>query len=197
MNKILVTYATNSGTTADVAVSIEEQLQLGGLDAKVFPLNQVESLEGYDAIVLGGPMIVGWHREAVDFLKKNRETLSKLPVALFVTCVSLTETGETDLDGVPLYVDEKLPKAPKNPDRLSFKEKHTTVSNYMRPVLKAVPQVEPVSLGIFGGRLEIYRLKWWQALFVMLVIQAQPGDRRNWEAIRAWGSDLANTLHKS
>ena len=45
-------------------------------------------------------------------------------------------------------------------------------------------------MGVFGGRLEYGRLPWWAVLFVMLVIQAPAGDRRNWDAIRAWAAGL-------
>jgi hypothetical protein len=42
--------------------------------------------------------------------------------------------------------------------------------------------------------LEYGRLKWWAVLFVMLIIQAPAGDRRNWEAIRAWAAGLPAAL---
>jgi menaquinone-dependent protoporphyrinogen IX oxidase len=47
-----------------------------------------------------------------------------------------------------------------------------------------------VSLGVFGGRLEYGRLKWWAVLFVMVIIQAPAGERRNWAAIRSWAAGL-------
>jgi len=60
----------------------------------------------------------------------------------------------------------------------------------VRPMLKAAPTVKPVSIGLFKGRLEFYRLKILPLLFTMLVIRAQPGDFRNWPVIRAWGAGL-------
>jgi hypothetical protein len=33
-------------------------------------------------------------------------------------------------------------------------------------------------------------MKWWQAPFVMFIIQAQPGDKRNWQAIETWAGGL-------
>ena len=47
---------------------------------------------------------------------------------------------------------------------------------------------------MFAGRLEYGRLKWWAVLFVMLIIQATAGDRRNWPAIRAWAAELPAAL---
>jgi hypothetical protein len=36
-----------------------------------------------------------------------------------------------------------------------------------------------------------------QMLFVLLVIQAQPGDRRNWPVIREWAAGLRAQLLNS
>jgi menaquinone-dependent protoporphyrinogen IX oxidase len=73
---------------------------------------------------------------------------------------------------------------------LSFKERYARLENYIRPILKAAHPVRPVEIGVFGGRLEYGRLKWWAVMFAMLVIQAPAGDRRNWEAIREWAAGL-------
>jgi menaquinone-dependent protoporphyrinogen IX oxidase len=135
-------------------------------------------------------MIMGWHREALGFLKKHRKALQRKPLAAFVMGMSLTQTGDTHVDGVPVYVDEKLAKPPETPGRLNFRERYATLSNYVRPILRAAQPGEPVSVGIFGGRLEYGRLKPWAVLFVMVIIQAQAGDRRNWPTIRAWAAGL-------
>lgn len=194
MSKILVAYATNTGTTADVARAIGEEIEKAGSDADVLELEQVGLVTEYDAVVLGAPMIMGWHRGAMSFLKRNQKMLSRLPVALFMTAMSLTRTGETSVDGVPIYVDANLAQPPKVEGRLSFRERYATVQGYLRPLLKAAPSVKPISVGFFGGRLDLYRLRWWQAVFVMLVIRAQPGEKRNWDAIREWARGLAPNL---
>jgi hypothetical protein len=49
-------------------------------------------------------------------------------------------------------------------------------------------------VGGSAPRLEYGRLKWWAVLFVMLIIQAQAGERRNWDAIRAWAARLPVAL---
>lgn len=195
MKKILVAYATNSGTTSNVAHIIGEEIEKSGAKVDVLPLEEITNLEGYDAVVIGAPMIVGWHRAALSFIKKQQAMLARIPVGLFITCINLTQTDETQVDGIPVTVDPRLAKPPVHKDRLSFKERYATVTNYVRPLIKAAPQVKPVNIGIFGGRLDIYRLKWWQALFVMVVIQAQPGEKRNWEAIKAWAGQLANSVN--
>jgi menaquinone-dependent protoporphyrinogen oxidase len=197
MKKILVVYATNSGTTAEVAKAVAEEIRKSGTQADTLPIAEIDGLESYSAVVLGAPMIMGWHRGAMQFLRKNKAALAKMPLAIFITCMNLTRTGETGLDGMPVYVDEQLARVPQKPGRLTFKEGYAQVKNYLGPVLKAAEPAKPVSVAFFGGRLDIYRLKWFQALFVMLVIQAKPGEHRNWEAIRAWAAGLPPLLTKS
>ena len=87
-------------------------------------------------------------------------------------------------------MDEKLPKPPRSDGQLNFRERYARLSNYLRPILVAIRPTKPVSIGVFGGRLEYGRLKWWAVLFAMLIIQAQAGDRRNWDAIREWAAGL-------
>ena len=188
--RILIAYTTNAGSTADVARMVGEELGKGGAAVEVTRLEQVASLESYSAAVIGGPMIVGWHRQALRFIKKNQAALSRLPVAYFITAASLTGLGETQVDGTPVVVDPVLSKPPRNPDRLSMKERYATVPNYLRPALKAAPAVRPLSVAFFGGRLDLYRLKWWQSLFVLLVIQAKPGGYHNEAFIREWAAGL-------
>jgi len=193
MEKILVTYSTFSGTTADVARTIAEEIKKNNEAWQITlkPLSEIDSLSGYDACVIGGPMIVGWHREVKNFLVKNRANLAGKPVALFATAMNLTQTGETSLNGVPIFIDAELAAYPKNPGKLSFKERYASIPNYVRPMLQAAGKVKPVSAALFGGRLDMYRLKWWAVIFVMLIIGAKPGEKRNWEAIRTWAKEVA------
>jgi len=197
MNRILIAYATNAGSTAKVAQVIGEELGRTGAQAQVCRLEKVTSVEPYDAVVVGAPMIMGWHSAAVKFVKKHQQALSHKPAAFFVTAMNLTQTNEKSIGAIPIYVDPALARPPKNPKRLSFKERYATVTNYLRPVLDAAPSVKPVSVGFFGGKLELYRLQLLQMLFVLLVIQAQPGDLRNWTAVREWATNLRPELSES
>jgi menaquinone-dependent protoporphyrinogen oxidase len=194
MKRILVTYATMAGSTAEVAQTVAEEIAKSGLQVNVMPLGEVKELQAYDGLVVGGPMIMGWHRGALRFLKKNRKAFDRIPLAVFVTAMSVTQSDDLDLDGVPVYVDEKLPKPPQKAGRLSFRERYALLANYLRPIVKATRPAKPASIGVFGGRLEYGRLKWWAVLFAMLVIQAPAGDRRNWDAIREWAADLPVAL---
>lgn len=190
MNKILVAYATMAGSTVEVAQAVGEEIAKSGVEVDVLPISEIQDLEGYDGVVVGGPMIMGWHRQAMGFIKKHRAAFQEIPLAAFVMAMSLTQTGVTSVDGIPVYVDEELPKPPVDEASLNFRERYAQVDKYLRPIIKATRPAKPVSIGVFGGRLEYGRLKWWAVLFVMLIIQAPAGDRRNWETIRSWAAGL-------
>jgi menaquinone-dependent protoporphyrinogen oxidase len=190
MRRILVSYATMAGSTADVAKAVGEQITKSGLQVDILPLSEVQDIHVYEGVVVGAPMIMGWHRDAIRFLKKHRDAFQRIPLAVFVTAMSLTQTDETSVDDVPVYVDAKLPKPPEKEGSLTFKERYARLVNYLRPILKAADPVKPVSMAVFGGRMEYGRLKWWAVLFAMLIIQAPAGDRRNWPAILEWSAGL-------
>jgi menaquinone-dependent protoporphyrinogen oxidase len=194
MKRILVAYATMAGSTVDVAQAIAEEIAGPDVQVDRLPLSEVKDLAAYDGVVLGGPMIMGWHRAALRFLRNNRRVFQRIPLAVFIMCMSLTETGETTVGGVPVYVDETLPKPPETAGHLSFRERYAQLTNYVRPILRASGPVKPVSVAVFGGRMDYGRLKWWAVLFAMQVIRAPAGDRRNWTAIRSWAAQLPVAL---
>jgi menaquinone-dependent protoporphyrinogen oxidase len=195
MKKVLVTYATMSGSTAEVALAVGEVLIHLGNEVDILPLEKVGDLSAYNAVIVGAPMVMGWHRSALQFLARNRAALRRTPLAAFATGMSLTSAGETEVNGVPVFADETLAKPAKNAGRLSLKERHTDINHYAAPIIKAAGAAHPVSVAFFGGRLEYMRLKLPAKLFVMLVIQASPGDRRNWDAIRSWAGSLPQLLN--
>jgi menaquinone-dependent protoporphyrinogen IX oxidase len=193
--KILVAYTTNAGTTAEVAQVVGEELaKETSLLVDIKRLEEVESIEPYAAVVIGAPMIFGWHREAIRFVKKHQGTLSRLPVAYFITAMNLTRTEETSLDGISLSVDPVVARPVKKAGRLTFKERYSLPSNYLRPILKAAPRIRPVAVGFFGGKLAMYGMKWWQVLFVLAFIQTQQGGSHNLPFIREWAASLWNQL---
>ena len=67
MKRILVTYATMAGSTAEVARMLGSELSARGCQVEVLPIEKVRDLSGYQGIIVGGPMIMGWHRAAWAF----------------------------------------------------------------------------------------------------------------------------------
>ena len=90
MKRILVAYSTNAGSTAEVAEAVRKNLEGPQVEVQILPIEQVRDLDGYAGVVLGGPMIVGWHRRAARFFRARRRELARVPVALFFTALRVT-----------------------------------------------------------------------------------------------------------
>lgn len=194
MSRILVAYSTNAGSTAEVAETVAAALRQGGHTADVKTTAAAADLNGYDAVVVGAPMIFGWQKTARQFVKRHQGDLAGKKVAYFACAARLTHAAGETLPAVPLIVDPNLVSDPVKPGALSFKERFTTTGHYLHPMLGAAPGVKPLSVAFFKGKLEMFRLKWWQAAFVMIVVQGTAGDYRDWDAIRAWGEELGKVL---
>ena len=194
MSKILVAYATNAGSTAEVAAAVAETLTQAGHAAAALPIDQVNDLSAYDAVIIGAPMIFGWQAAARRFVRRNQAELARKKVAYFACAMRLTRVPNAPLPAMPLTLDINLVGEPAKSGSLSLKERFTALGYYLKPMLAAAPRVQPMDVAFFGGCLDMRKLKWWQAAFVMVVVQATPGDYRDWDAIRAWAKALAKGL---
>lgn len=192
--RLLLVYATRHGSTREVADAVAEELRAAGHEVDQRPAAEAPSPAGYDAVVVGGPMIMGWHRQAVRYLKKHRADLERLPTALFITAASLTETSESDVQGVPIVKDPWLAKAPRDAAKLGRKERYALPQHYLGDVLKKAAPLRPRSVAFFVGSLDLTTMNLFEKAFVLLVVGATPGDGRNWKAIREWGAGLDEVL---
>jgi menaquinone-dependent protoporphyrinogen oxidase len=197
--KILIAYASKSGSTAEVAEVIGQALGKCGASVDVRLAKEVTDISPYGAVIVGSPILYGkWQSQAVKFVKRHKETLSRIPVAYFLTCMELTRVFDEKLRDLSVYLDPSLGRPPKVEGKLSFFEKGHLSSAFLVPVLKKAPQVKPVSVGVFRGRLDYKKLdiiSWLVMKLIWLISKGAPeGDFRNWEAIRSWAAGLSPAL---
>jgi menaquinone-dependent protoporphyrinogen oxidase len=84
MMRMLVTAATKYGATTEIAAAIAEVLGDHGLEATVLPPDQVEGVDGYDAVVMGSAVYAGhWLKPARELVDRLGGELAKRPVWLF------------------------------------------------------------------------------------------------------------------
>lgn len=157
-HRILVTYATRAGSTAEIAQAIAETLAARGYAVDVKPMKEKPALEGYSAVVLGSAIRMGaWLPEAVAYVKANEAALNAMPVALFT--VHMLNTG-----------DDKASRAAR-----------AAYLNAVRPLLKDAEAV------YFEGKMDFSRLSLLDRAIAKMV-KAVEADNRDWEEIRQWAN---------
>lgn len=125
MSKILIVYYTKTNTTKEIAERIKNILEKNGLIVDIETFGSVRSIDEYSGVIVGAPINgMNWRPEAYEFIEKNKDRLSKIPVSYFLVSY-LLRTGRVGIQG-------------KIKDSIN----------------KAVSVVEPVSVGMFGGRID-------------------------------------------
>ena len=82
--RVLVTAATKYGATTEIAAAIAGVLGDHGLEATVLPPDQVEGVDGYDAVVVGSAVYAGhWLKPARELVDRFGGELAERPVWLF------------------------------------------------------------------------------------------------------------------
>lgn len=160
--KLLVTYASKYGSTAEIAEVIGKELRKRSYEVEVRPVDQVGSLEGYDGFVIGSAVYAGsWMKPAAKFLRANQALLAGRPVWLF----SSGPTGPGD-------PNELL-------DGWSFPEN----------LAKVREKIKPKDVILFHGQLDLDKLNFAEKMIVKS-IKATLGDYRDWLVIRGWARHI-------
>ena len=164
--KVLVTYATKYGATAEIAARVGQVLNEAGLSTVVQPVDNVGDVREFDAVVLGSAVYAGqWRKEAAAFLTDNEHQLAERPVWLF----SSGPTGE----GEPAEL-----------------MKGWTFPVAQQPI---ADRIHPRDIVFFGGKIDKEKLNLGEKLLIKGV-KAPVGDFRDWQAIEAWAAEIAETL---
>ena len=164
--RVLITYASKYGSTGGVADAIGKELCSKDVATDVVLIKNADNISSYRGVIIGGPIYMGkWMSEAVDFVKENRETLRRLPVAYFLVCMTLSRPTE---------------------------ENRAKALAYMDRILKSVPEIKPIGVGTFAGAMDYNNLSWINKK--ILKSKGTPeGDFRNWNEIRAWAREPVYT----
>jgi menaquinone-dependent protoporphyrinogen oxidase len=168
--RILVTYASRAGSTAGIAEAIGKTLSEGGALVDVLPMNDVNDLSVYEAVVAGSAIRGSkWLPEAVQFIQTHRSTLAQKRFAMFTVCITM---------------------AMKNAENY-----RAGVLGWVAPVRALV---KPMSEGLFAGMLDFSKLPFnWDTLMLRLSVALgvfPRGDHRDWNAVRAWAEGLKPVL---
>jgi menaquinone-dependent protoporphyrinogen oxidase len=162
--RVLIGYSSAHGSTAEIAQRIADVLQGGSLTAEVCRLEDVHSLAGFDAVVLGSAIHnQAWLPDAVEFVERNVAALGARSVWLFSVGMS---------DGLPRILRSQA-KAAQN-----------------RRLAKALrAQTLPRGHGLFSGVAPAEAFPRWVG-FGLRAIGGHFGDLRDWDEIENWARGI-------
>jgi menaquinone-dependent protoporphyrinogen oxidase len=168
--KVLVAYASRTGSTMGVAEAIGFTLSEHDFLVDIEPMNLVTDLTQYDAIICGSAIQDRqWLPEAMEFIQTHLSVINQKPFAFFSVCMTLSMTNaEKYMPGVLTWLDP------------------------VRSLTK------PFSEGYFAGTLEFVKIPSFPDKFkfrvsVLLGVW-KVGDHRDWDAIRVWTENLVPVL---
>lgn len=121
---VLVVYGSRHGSTREIAQAVAAALAERGSEVELHPAAAMRGALGERAlVVVGGALYSGrWHRDAKRFLRRHRDELMQLPVAVFAS--GPRETDAAAWARSRLQLDRELARR---------------------------PWLEPVTTGLFGG----------------------------------------------
>lgn len=187
----LVIYGTRYGATASTSETIAEELRKKGLEVTVVDARKerIRDIAQYSLIVVGsGMQIDRWTGAAEGFLKRFKEELRGMKVALFVS------------SGVQVMMETEADPTQVNRGRRKYLEEKAEEHG-----------LNPIALGLFGGVWDFNRLPVWvrvlpaakesmnetrRKLAAAGIRETMPGvyDTRDWEAIRLWAREVAEKV---
>jgi menaquinone-dependent protoporphyrinogen oxidase len=165
--RVLVAYASRCGSTGSVAEGIGAVLCGMGATVDVRLVENVKDLSPYQAVIVGSAIRRGnWLPEAAAFVKRNQDTLSQLPIAYFVVCLTMKDDTPENRDKALAYLD---------------------------PIRKGVPRIKPAAVGLFPGVLDFSKLSFVNRS-VFKAKGVSEGDYRNLAAEKGWASNVGPAL---
>lgn len=169
--KVLIAYASQFGTTGEVAETIGNVLRDDAYLVEAKPIGNITNLGDYDAVIIGSAIQYDqWMSEATEFVRDNQNVLDKVPVAFFFTCLTLSRKSQKSCRQAQAYSDRLA---------VSFS------------------QLNPVSIGGFAGVLnysKIPALPRFAAKCLFAFLGVKEGDHRDWPAIRSWAENTSANL---
>lgn len=165
--KILVTYASEHGSTQEIAVFIAKTLSSDELSVDMMSVDSVRGVEQYAQVIIGSPIQYDtWREEAKVFLNRYETELSKKPVAYFFTCLTLVKKSAKTKKQAQGYADKLL--------ALNL-------------------NVQPQYIGQFAGVLDYSKFSLafrFLARIMFTILGVKEGDYREWSSIMKWSNNI-------
>ena len=165
-NRVLVACASKFGSTRGVAEKVAATLREGGNHVALRPVDQVDDVRAYDAVVFGSAVFnQRWMPEGERFMRGNLDALADRPVWLF---------------SVGTFGDRKRiigPLMKREPKGIREFKAASGARDYR----------------VFAGVIDRHQWPFLSRLFYH-ALGGRLGDNRNWPGIEEWANGIVTTL---
>lgn len=162
--RVLVTYSSKKGATAEIAETVADELSRMGHLVVLRPVAEANDLTGVDAVVLGSAIYFGkWRKDAIEFGRRHADALRGRPVWMFDSgpLDASPDGGKTE----PVEAAEALAREIGARERITF-----------------------------GGRLEIEDAGLFMRRLMKSGRVGSYGDFRNLARVRVWAASIGAAL---
>lgn len=160
--KVLILFASRSGSTADTATIIAHEIKLKQkeITIDVLPVNKATNITSYDLIILGSAIRMGRPLpEMLSFIKSYCPILKTKKIICFALCMNLyTETDKTLQE--------------------------------CKAFLTPFNACAPIESKIFAGGVDASKLGFFGRLILKMAKTPQ-GDFRKLDVIKTWAAEIA------
>jgi len=165
--KVLVAAASKHGATQQVAEAIGEELTAREFDVTVAHLEDVTSITGYDAVIVGSAIYFGkWMKPARQFVTRHTAELATRPVWL--------------------YSSGPIPRPEAKADYSYDRREGDEIANAVRAREHR----------LFLGKLDRKRLSLLERGPARMA-KLPDGDFRPWDEIKIWAAGIADALQSA
>ncbi len=200
MKKICILYDSVSGSTAEIAHILKDELSLKSFNIDIiFIINHCD-LSEYDMVIIGSPLRFGSFTPRMrKFIRKNKSRLMEKPLFIYITLLYIVRINNMPDFKVPCYIDPSLDiRAIDKKDASSMDMSHS-LNYYHNKLDNHLCGLLPQGVAVFNGRLIIKKLPLLERLFMKLVIRLttkeKEGDFINPDAVRAWAAYISSDIH--
>jgi menaquinone-dependent protoporphyrinogen oxidase len=158
VKKVYLIYGTTEGQTAKIAAFISDVLSDHGHDVTLRDVKDTADTvpDGYDGVIVGASIHMGRHdKHVVDFVRKNQDTLGRLPTAFF--SVSLAAHGDAaEAEGYVEQFEQETGWRPDKVARFGGALLYTQYGFVKRHLMKKIARDKPGNLGTDVSRDYVY-----------------------------------------
>lgn len=159
--KVLIAYATKTGTTQKAAEGIADVFKNHGWTIELSTAKKVKDISQFDAVVIGGGIRAGsWLAEASGFVRRFQKELIKKKTAFFTVCLTL---------------------------KADTVENRKTVKSYLDPIRSIVLVEEE---GYFPGKMNYAQLTWFPRFLISKIMKIPEGDYFQVDVVKEWAEQL-------